>query len=123
MTNKKEQRLVITKTYNIDKPQEAVQMAVLLKNIVVQQKLFVSIKGKNYAMVDAWQLAGFLTGMNVLIDDEPKNLSTNTETKYAATAKVYKNDKLVGVGYAVCSSKEATKKGFDEYAILSMAQT
>lgn len=118
-----EKSITITKKYDLDKPVEAVQMAVLLKNIVIQQKLYVPIKGHNYAMVEAWQLAGFLTGMNVVIEDEPKNLSTDKEIKYSAIAKVYKGDKLVSVGYAVCSGKEANKKAFDEYAILSMAQT
>jgi hypothetical protein len=121
--NKKEVALSITKTYDLQKPAEAVQMAVLLKNIVVQQKLFVPIKGKNYAVVEAWQLAGFLTGMSVKVD-EPKNLSTDKgEIKYSATARIYQGDKEIAVGYAVCSSKESLKKGFDEYAILSMAQT
>lgn len=118
----KEKPLAITKTYDLQKPAEAVQMAVLLKDIVVSQNLFSPIKGKNYAMVEAWQLAGFLTGMNVLVD-EPKNLSNDKEVKYSATAKVYKGETLVGIGYALCSSKESLKKGFDEYAILSMAQT
>lgn len=97
-------------------------MAMLLKNIVVQQKLFVPIKGKNYAMVEGWMLAGMLTGINVMVE-EPKCLSTGSEIKYSVAAKLYKGDLLVGVGYAVCSSKEAMKKSFDEYAILSMAQT
>lgn len=119
----KQQKIVITKRYDLDKPVEAVQMAMLLKNIVIQQNLHSVIKGKNYAQVEAWQLAGFLTGMTVMIEDEPRNLSTNNETKYFASAKIYRNGKVEGVGYALCSSKEATKKGFDEYAILSMAQT
>lgn len=118
----KDVALSITKTYDLAKPTEAVAMAVMLKNIVIQQKLFVNIKGKNYAVVDAWQLAGFLTGMSVMVE-EPKNLSTDKEVKYSATAKVMQGDKVVSIGYAVCSNKEVIKKGFDEYAILSMAQT
>ena len=122
MTNKIEAKNEITKIYDLAKPTEAVAMATLLQNLVVQQKLAVNIKGKNYAMVEAWQMAGFLTGTSVMID-EPKNLSTTTEIKYSATARIFQGEKLVGVGYALCSSKEFSKKGFDEYAILSMAQT
>jgi hypothetical protein len=126
MTTKKEIKvkgeLAITRTYDLEKPVEAVQMAVLLKNLVIQQNLYASIKGKNYVMVEGFQLAGFLTGLNVIVD-EPKSLSTGTEIKYSCTAKIYKGELLVGVGYAICSSKEASKKGFDEYAICSMAQT
>ena len=118
----KKESLGITKIYDLGKPAEAVQMAVLLKELVINQNLYANIKGKNYVMVEGFQLAGFLTGLNVIVD-EPKSLSTGTEIKYSCTAKVYKGDIIVGMGYALCSSKEATKKGFDEYAILSMAQT
>lgn len=114
--------LSITKTYDLGKPTEAVQMAVLLKNLVIQQKLYVPIKGKNYAMVEAWQLAGFLSGISVLVDD-PKDLSNDKEVKYSSKATLFKDGVVVGVGHAVCSSKESSKKAFDEYAILSMAQT
>jgi len=119
MTNKE---ITITKIYDIGKPVEVVAMAKLLKNIVVSQKLYSNIKGKNYCQVEGWQLAGFMTGMNVIVE-EPKDLSNDKEIKYSVTAKIYQGEKVVGVGYAICSSKEATKKGFDEYAILSMAQT
>lgn len=122
LVKKENKSVAITRSYNLDKPQDAVQMAILLKNIVVQQKLFTPIQGKNYVMVEGWQLAGFLTGMNVIVE-EPKDLSKSGEIKYSATAKIYKGETLVGVGYAICSSKESKKTKFDEYAILSMAQT
>jgi hypothetical protein len=114
--------LQITKTYDIAKPQEVMTMAVVLKDYVVKQKLYTNIKGYNYVLADGWQFAGFLTGMNAIVE-EPKNLSNDKEIKYSATAKIYLNDKVVGIGYAVCSNKENIKKSFDEYAILSMAQT
>ncbi len=60
--------------------------------------------------------------MNAIVD-EPKNLSTDKEIKWSAAAKIYIGDKVVGIGYALCSNKEARKRSFDEYAILSMAQT
>lgn len=114
--------LAITKTYDIAKPAEVVKMATVLKDYVVKQKLYTNIKGRNYAHVDGWQFAGFLTGMNAIVE-EPKNLSTDKEIKWSATAKIYLNDKVVGAGFALCSNKESIKKGFDEYAIMSMAQT
>lgn len=118
----KNNKVEITKIYDMGKPVEAVQVAMLLKNIIIQQRLFVEIRGKNFVTIEGWQLAGFLTGMDVVVE-EPKNISTPNEVKYSAVAKLYKGDKVVGIGYAVCSSKEALKKGFDEYAILSMVQT
>ena len=114
--------LAITKTYDIAKPAEVVKMATVLKDYVVKQKLYTNIKGRNYAHVDGWQFAGFLTGMNAIVE-EPKNLSTDKEIKWSAKAKIYLNDKIVGAGFALCSNKEKIKKEFDEYAIMSMAQT
>lgn len=120
MTTKKE--LSITKTYDLAKPAEVVQMASVLKDYIVKQGLYTNIKGKNYSHVDGWQFAGFLSGLNAIVD-EPKDLSTDKEIKWSCSAKIYFQDKIVGTGFALCSSKESTKKGFDEYAILSMAQT
>ena len=37
--------------------------------------------------------------------------------------KRLKDGKVVARGFALCSNKEAIKKSFDEYAVLSMAQT
>ena len=118
----KSKELTITKTYSLDKPAEVVAMATVLKNYIMKQELFTNISGKNYAHVDGWQFAGFLSGMNAIVE-EPKNLSTGNEIKWSATAKIYIGDKVVGIGYALCSNKENKKKTFDEYAILSMAQT
>ena len=128
METKKEKQIAITKTYDLAKPIEVLAMAKVLKDVIVNQKLYAEIVGKNYAMVEGWQIAGFLTGLSVMVE-EPKDLSNEKEVKYSCTAKIYASDKdglnqkVVGVGYAVCSNKEAKKKSFDEYAILSMAQT
>ncbi len=119
----KEKSLGITKIYDIQKPAEVLQMAKTLKAYVIKEKLYSNIKGKNFAQVEGWQFAGFLTGMNVIVD-EPKNLSSGTEIKWFCSSHLYdKSEKLIANGFALCSSKEATKKGFDEYAIMSMAQT
>lgn len=119
---KKTKELEITKTYDLAKPTEVMTMAVLLKDLIVRQNLYTNIKGRNYAHVDAWQMAGFLTGLTAVVD-EPKDLSTKDEIKWSCSAKIYSGEKIVGTGYALCSSKETNKKGFDEYAVLSMAQT
>lgn len=113
------------KTYDLAKPQEAVQMATVLKDFIVKQELYTKIQGKNYAHVDGWQFAGFLTGMNAVIE-ETLDLSADKIIKWKAVAKIYKGDVLISRGDAVCSSSEI-KAGkqvrTDEYAILSMAQT
>lgn len=125
MTQKKEivvkEELAI-KTYSLDKPQEMIQMATVLKSYIIKQKLYTEIQGKNYVMVDGWAFAGFLTGL-ISVVEEPKDLSSEAEIKYSCTAKIYQGEKVVGSGFALCSNKERSKKSFDEYAILSMAQT
>jgi hypothetical protein len=54
-----------------------------------------------------------------------ENLSTDKETKWKADVEIVniKDGSVVSRGFAVCSDKEAKMKSFDEYAVLSMAQT
>lgn len=110
------------KSYDLAKPQEVLSMAVFLKDYIVKQNLFTNISGKNYAHVEGWMFAGFITGLNAIVTST-ENISNGTEIKWKASVNVYKGEKLMSTGVALCSSKEANKKGFDEYAILSMAQT
>jgi hypothetical protein len=69
-------------------------------------------------------MAGASLGLFPIITSV-QDLSSETEVKYMATCEVrsYQDNKLVSVGIAICSNKEGSKKFFDEYAILSMAQT
>lgn len=123
LVKKEDSEISITKTYDMTKPVEVIGMAKTLKNYIVSQKLYSEIKGRNYAMVEGWQFAGFLSGMNAMVE-EPKDMSTDSEVKWFCATKIYDREgKVVGIGFALCSSKEPSKKGFDEYAILSMAQT
>lgn len=113
---------VAIKIYNIERPEEVVKMATTLKSYIVKQKLFTNIKGKNFAHVDGWSFAGFISGLHAKVESV-ENLSSVKEIKWKSISHVYRGDKIVGIGHALCSSLESTKKGFDEYAILSMAQT
>jgi hypothetical protein len=69
-------------------------------------------------------MAGASLGLFPIITSV-EDLSSENEVKYMATCEVrsYQDNKLVSVGIAICSNKEGSKKFFDEYAILSMAQT
>lgn len=111
-------------SYELDQPTKVAAMANVLKAHVVKNKLYTEIQGKNYVHTDGWQFAGGLLGLIPLVE-ETSDRSSGSEIKWAATAVLIdsKTDKIVGRGYALCSSKENKKKGFDEYAILSMAQT
>lgn len=95
-----------------------------LKRFVKDAHLVSNIKGKDYCNVEAWQMAGASLGLFPIITSV-QDLSSETEIKYMATCEVrsYQDNKLVSVGIAICSNKEGSKKYFDEYAILSMAQT
>ncbi len=122
---RKNQALQITdKTYDIAKPAQVVAMATILKNHIVGHKLYTPIVGKNYAHVEGWQFAGGLMGLLPKVT-KVTNLSTNTETKWMAEVEIInqRDGKVVGTGFALCSNKENKKKSFDEYAVLSMAQT
>lgn len=114
----------IIKSYAIDKPSEIVSMASVLKNHIVKHNLYTTIVGKNYAHVEGWQFAGGMMGLFPRVS-EVTNLSDGTKKKWLAKVEIIdrKTDKVVSVGMALCSNEESKKRTFDEYAVLSMAQT
>jgi hypothetical protein len=117
----KEKEITIMK-YDLAKPEQVKNMAIVLKDYINKNGLSVDIQGKKYCMCEGWQFAGFLTGIMPIVESV-ENLSTTQEIKWKVTVKLMKDDKNVGIGIALCSNKEGKKKSFDEYAILSMAQT
>jgi hypothetical protein len=114
--------------YSIDKPAELITLANILKSHIVRQKLYTTIKGRNFAHCDAWQFAGSLLGLTPIVVSA-ENLSNEREIKWKVTVDILNlkaeriEDRIVGRGIAICSSKENSKKGFDEYAVISMAET
>ena len=100
-------------------------VAVELKKFVVDQGLYTNIQGKNFVHVEGWQFAGASMGMRAVVEsvDNLDPLKEAGEIKYSATVKIYKGDQVVGAGVGFCSNKEKSKKYFDEYAIIAMAQT
>lgn len=115
---------VANKNYSLDKIKDMTEMASVLKNHVVKNKLYTGIKGKNYAHVEGWQFAGGLMGLYPRVV-KVENLSNEKEYKWLAEVEIVNNktNEVVSRGFAICSNKESIKKGFDEYAVLSMAQT
>ena len=116
--------LTIKNNYDITQPVQMVSMAKILKQHIVRQNLYVAISGKNYAYVEGWQFAGGLLGLYPRVESV-ENLSSDKEIKWKATVEIVniKTDTIISTGFALCSNKENKKKTFDEYAILSMAQT
>lgn len=124
-SQKNTKKLVIKTTYyNLNKPAQVASMAKVLKQHIIEHKLYTPIAGKNYVMVEGWQFAGGIMGIFPKVK-EVENLSTVNEIKWKVEVEIIerKTDKVVSSGFAICSNKEGKKKSFDEYAILSMAQT
>lgn len=121
MANKK---TVQIQKYDFDNPTKLAQMANVLKSHVVRQKLYSDIKGKNYVHIEGWQFAGSLLGLSPRVV-KTENLSSGSELKWMTTVEIVntKTKEVMSTGFAICSSKEGSKKSFDEYAILSMSQT
>ncbi len=116
--------LTVKGKFELGSPSQMVEMAKVLKKHIVSQGLYTPIVGKNYAHVEGWQFAGGLMGLYprvVLVE----SLSNGTEIKWKAEVEIVnvKTNDVVSRGFAICSTKEGKKKSFDEYAILSMAQT
>lgn len=119
MSNNKQIQTI--KSYTLAKPQEVKQMAIVLKDYIVKNNLSVKIVNKDYVMVEGWQFAGGLLGLMPRIVKVEKL----DEMKWLAQAEIInsKTGQVVSTGYALCSKSESKKASFDEYALLSMAQT
>lgn len=113
-----------TQNFDLAKPEQALKVAELLQRFVKEKKLTANIKGKDYPLVEAWLFAGSQLGLYPILTGI-KDLSTPDEKKYMASVEVRRisDDKPLSKGIAICSNKESSKRLFDEYAILSMAQT
>lgn len=103
--------------------QKATAIATELATIINDRKIFTQIKDKKYVNVEGWQLLGAFIGLTARYE-EVRNLSSGNEIKYMAKVSLINRDgEVKGQGVALCSNKEQSKRAFDEYAILSMAQT
>jgi hypothetical protein len=96
------------------------ELALLIK----EKGLSSNIQGKQFVNVEGWGYAGAAIGLIPIIT-KVENVSTESEIKYLAVCEVRNivTGLPVSVGHALCSNKERSKRSFDEYAILSMAQT
>lgn len=115
--------LVIKDDFKISQPSKMSEMAGILKTHIVNQKLYTTISGKNYVHVEGWQFAGGMLGIFPKVT-EVEDLSKENEIKWKATVELIdRSGNVVSTGFAICSNKEIKKRGFAEYAVLSMAQT
>lgn len=95
-----------------------------LSRLIKEKGLSSNIQGKQFVNVEGWQFAGASLGLMPIIT-ETTDMSKDDEIRYQAKCEVRNitTGQLMAVGIALCSNKEKTKRYFDEYAILSMAQT
>ena len=102
---------------------KAQAIADVLVPIVEKRKLYKEINGRKHVYVEGW------TNMLAMIGVFPHVISTtklDREDEIAYHAKVELrtlNGQTVGIGEAICSSRERNWSSRDEYAVLSMAQT
>jgi len=115
----------LPKSFDLAAPQQAMQVAEILQRFVKEKKLTANIKGKEYPLVEAWCYAGSQLGLYPILTKVQRLMRVDAEIAYEAFVEIRKisDDKVMSLGYAVCSNKEASKRSFDEYAICSMAQT
>ena len=117
-----------TAVVNMNSPKALADFSKELKAFIVSNQLYTNIKGKNYVHVEGWQFAGASMGLFPIVE-KVEDLSiledSSKHYKYKAEVKLIQlsTGATVGYGIAVCSNKEKGKTDFDEYAVVSMAQT
>ncbi len=115
---------VPTRSYNLNNPKKALELAKVLQQYVKDNNLTSKIIGKEYVNVEGWQFAGTSLGI-VPIMISCDQMESDKFIKYKATVELQRitNGQLIGRAFAICSTQEKSKQSFDEYAIASMAQT
>jgi hypothetical protein len=111
-------------SYDISRSDETLDLAKDLAKFIKDNKLSTTVQGKEFVNVEGWQYAGSRLGI-VPIVEHVINVSNEQEIKYQAKVMLWdlRSQHTVGAGFAVCSNKESGKKFYQEFAIMSMAQT
>jgi len=111
-------------SYELINKDSMLKLSTELSQLIKEKGLSSNIQGKQFVNVEGWQFAGASLGLMPIITST-QDLSNETSIKYMATCEVRNitTGTVVATGIALCSNAEKTKRYFDEYAILSMAQT
>jgi len=123
-TTKEQVRKTKVESYDISRSDETLHLATDLAKFIKDNKLSTTVQGKEFVNVEGWQYAGSRLGI-VPIVDHVINVSNEQEIKYQAKVTLFdmRSGHTVGAGFAICSNKEQGKKFYQEFAIMSMAQT
>ncbi|WP_426490967.1 hypothetical protein [Hymenobacter sp. 102] len=121
---KEQVRKTKVESYDISRSDETLHLATDLAKFIKDNKLSTTVQGKEFVNVEGWQYAGSRLGI-VPIVDHVINVSNEQEIKYQAKVTLFdmRSGHTVGAGFAICSNKEQGKKFYQEFAIMSMAQT
>ena len=87
----------------LNTPNQILEFATSLKEMIVQNKLYTDIKGKNYVNVEGWQIAGAFTGTYPIVE-KVEQIPTGNPREYKYRAEVSLRDKdnnVVGYGVAL----------------------
>lgn len=110
-------------------PEEMISRATayadVLKKMIVKQKLYTAISGKNHVNIEGWSTLGTLLGVMPFIEWSRK-CEGNSETDIAYEARcVLKSmsGQVVGAGEAMASKSEGSPWGKNMFSIRSMAET
>lgn len=119
-----EQLQTTSPSYELINKDSMLKLSTELSKLIKEKGLSSNIQGKQFVNVEGWQFAGAALGLMPIITNT-QDLSNETTIKFMATCEVRNitTGNVVAVGIALCSNAEKTKRYFDEYAILSMAQT
>ncbi len=111
-------------SFDISRSDETLDLAKDLAKFIKDNKLSTTVQGKEFVNVEGWQYAGSRLGI-VPIVEHVINVGSPEELKYQAKVTLFdiRHGVTVGAGFAVCSNKESGKKFYQEFAIMSMAQT
>ena len=123
-TTKDITKKVKVESYDISRSDETLDLAKDLAKFIKDNKLTTNVQGKEFVNVEGWQYAGSRLGI-VPIVEHVINVGSPEEMKYQAKVTLFdlRHGTTVGAGFAVCSNKESGKKFYQEFAIMSMAQT
>jgi hypothetical protein len=98
---------------------EAAKVARSLEQVIRQEGLFVTIRGKDHVKVEGWTLLGAMLGV-FPVTVWTRKLDDGWEARVEARTL---DGRLVGAAESMCSRSESRWRSADEYAIRSMAAT
>jgi hypothetical protein len=98
---------------------QAAKVARALEKVIRAQKLYVSIRGKDYVKVEGWTLLGTMLGVFPYLV-----WSRELEDGWEARCEARTLDgRIVGAAESMCTRSEARWRSVDAYAVRSMAET